>query len=85
MAEAEGEGSHVAVAAPDPRKGEAVVGFTTSPGLSIDAIRKVAAANGMSELAVPARLITLAELPLLGNGKTDYVTLEELAVTAQVA
>ncbi len=85
MAEAEGEGSHVAVAAPDPRKGEAVVGFTTSSGLSIDAIRKVAARNGISELAVPARLVVLPELPLLGNGKTDYVSLEELAAAAQAA
>ena len=60
-----------------------MVGFTTSSSLSIDAIRKVAAGKGLSELAVPARLVTLPELPLLGNGKTDYVTLEELAATAK--
>ena len=35
--------------------------------------------HGVSELAVPRRVITVAELPVLGTGKTDYVSVQKLA------
>jgi len=34
---------------------------------------------GLSELAVPRVLIRVAEIPLLGTGKTDYVRLKSIA------
>jgi len=33
-------------------------------------------------MAVARRMIVIAELPLLGTGKTDYVKLKELAESA---
>jgi acyl-[acyl-carrier-protein]-phospholipid O-acyltransferase/long-chain-fatty-acid--[acyl-carrier-protein] ligase len=39
---------------------------------------------GATELMVPAEIMTVDALPLLGTGKTDYVELNRL-VRAQVA
>ncbi|MHA1560140.1 MAG: AMP-binding protein [Alphaproteobacteria bacterium] len=79
VSEARPEGNHAVVAVPDPRKGEALVVVSTQADLNLDEIRVVARSSGVSELAVPSRVLNIVELPLLGNGKTDYVSLERLA------
>lgn len=71
--------AHAVVAIPDDRKGEALVVFTTAPELSHESIAAAARAEGARELSIPDRILILDELPLLGNGKTDYVSLERLA------
>ncbi|MGV8841430.1 MAG: AMP-binding protein [Bauldia sp.] len=70
---------HAVVSIPDDRKGEALVIITTAHELTRDSILRSARAMGSTELAVPDRILVLDELPLLGNGKTDYVSLERLA------
>ena len=35
--------------------------------------------HGVSELAVPRKIITVAQIPVLGTGKTDYVAVEKMA------
>jgi acyl-[acyl-carrier-protein]-phospholipid O-acyltransferase/long-chain-fatty-acid--[acyl-carrier-protein] ligase len=72
------DGHHAVVAVPDPKKGEQLVLVTT---LEID---RKQVAEGMkrqnaTELMIPRNIIVLPELPLLGSGKTDYVTLNRLA------
>jgi acyl-[acyl-carrier-protein]-phospholipid O-acyltransferase/long-chain-fatty-acid--[acyl-carrier-protein] ligase len=38
---------------------------------------------GSPELAVARKIVQVAELPLLGTGKTDYVTLKQMAEVAR--
>ena len=68
------EHAHAAIALPDERKGEIIILVTTNP----DALRSdflVWARNhGVPELAVPRRVIPITDIPLLGTGKTDYVS-----------
>ena len=68
------------VAIPDPRKGERLVLVTTQIDAAREPMLREARANGATELAVPASIVTVDKLPLLGTGKTDYVTIKDLAI-----
>lgn len=72
------EGQHAASSRPDESKGEALVLFSTV-ALSYELLARTAREQGMPALAVPRDLRQLEALPLLGTGKTDYVTLKQLA------
>jgi acyl-[acyl-carrier-protein]-phospholipid O-acyltransferase/long-chain-fatty-acid--[acyl-carrier-protein] ligase len=74
--------AHAASARADAQKGEALVLFSSDPGLSREALLTAAQASGVAELAVPRKIVTVAALPLLGTGKTDYVTLKKMAEAA---
>lgn len=76
------QAEHAVVARPDPRKGEQLVLFTTQAGADPRALSRWAKSNGVTELAVPKEVRVLAELPVLGTGKRDYVTLGRMADTA---
>ena len=77
------DGSHAAVAVPDERKGEQIVLVTNAPEASRVAMVGWAQNHGVTELALPRRLILVDTIPLLATGKTDYLSLQKLAV-AQV-
>ncbi|MEF3305800.1 AMP-binding protein [Paenibacillus sp. GYB003] len=68
-----------AVSVPDSRKGERIVLFHTSPEAGIPAMKEAVRARGGSPLLVPSQLRRVEKLPLLGSGKTDYVTLKQWA------
>jgi acyl-[acyl-carrier-protein]-phospholipid O-acyltransferase / long-chain-fatty-acid--[acyl-carrier-protein] ligase len=72
------------VAVPDHRKGERLVLVTTARGARRDALVSHARASGAGELVVPADIITLDKLPVLGTGKPDYMAIKAL-VDAQRA
>jgi acyl-[acyl-carrier-protein]-phospholipid O-acyltransferase/long-chain-fatty-acid--[acyl-carrier-protein] ligase len=59
-------------------RGESTVLFTTDPGLDRILLQKAAQQLGAQELAVARRVVHVASLPLLGSGKTDYVTLAHI-------
>ena len=59
--------------------GESTLLFTTDPDLSRAVLQRSAKLLGSQELAVARRIEHVKELPLLGSGKTDYVTLQTLA------
>jgi acyl-[acyl-carrier-protein]-phospholipid O-acyltransferase/long-chain-fatty-acid--[acyl-carrier-protein] ligase len=61
------------------QSGESTVLFTTDPGLDRVALQKAARELGAQDLAVARRVVHVSALPLLGSGKTDYVTLKTLA------
>ena len=61
-----------------PGVGESTVLFTTDPALSRGELQRAARALGSQDLAVARRIAHVAELPLLGSGKTDYVALRAL-------
>jgi len=58
---------------PDERKGEQIVLATEFPGATRDELVRYFRAEGMSELAVPRRVMVVKTLPVLGTGKADYV------------
>jgi acyl-[acyl-carrier-protein]-phospholipid O-acyltransferase/long-chain-fatty-acid--[acyl-carrier-protein] ligase len=73
---------HAVSSQPDASKGEALVLFTTDPGLERPALQEAARRLGIAELAVPRKIVRVQDLPLLGTGKTDYVTLKRMAQSA---
>jgi len=73
---------HAATTQIDAQRGESILLFTTDTNLSREQLSNSAKELGNPELAVARKLIVVAELPVLGTGKTDYVTLKNLAEIA---
>lgn len=71
--------AHAASTRSDAAKGEALVLFTTAPALTREQLLAAAKAAGSTELSVPRIIRHVAAIPLLGSGKTDYVTLKRMA------
>jgi len=71
--------AHAVVTRPDARKGEQLVLFTTCATAEAKALLQWGRANGATELMLPREIRVLGELPVLGTGKVDYVTLGEWA------
>jgi acyl-[acyl-carrier-protein]-phospholipid O-acyltransferase/long-chain-fatty-acid--[acyl-carrier-protein] ligase len=70
---------HAASTRADAAKGEALVLFTTSPELQREQLLAAAKTTGSPELSVPRVIRHIDTIPLLGSGKTDYVTLKQMA------
>jgi acyl-[acyl-carrier-protein]-phospholipid O-acyltransferase/long-chain-fatty-acid--[acyl-carrier-protein] ligase len=49
--------------------------------LNPERLLQTARTQGFPELAVPRRIVYMAELPLLASGKVDYPKLKEMAGT----
>jgi len=71
--------AHAASTRTDAARGEALILFTTAPELARDQLLAAARASGAPELAVPRVIRRIDALPLLGSGKTDYLTLKRMA------
>ena len=71
--------AHAVVTRPDPKKGEALVLFTTFAGADPKALLGWGRTHGATELMLPRDIRVLGELPVLGTGKLDYVTMGEMA------
>lgn len=61
----------------DPRKGEKLILMIEAEDASRSELQAYARKKGVSELAVPAEVVS-GKIPLLGSGKPDYVTLKTL-------
>jgi acyl-[acyl-carrier-protein]-phospholipid O-acyltransferase/long-chain-fatty-acid--[acyl-carrier-protein] ligase len=72
------QSSHVAVALPDPRKGEQIVLVTDHAAADRDTLLAHARGQGFSELWVPKGIL-VASVPVLGSGKIDYAAAVEMA------
>jgi acyl-[acyl-carrier-protein]-phospholipid O-acyltransferase/long-chain-fatty-acid--[acyl-carrier-protein] ligase len=66
-----------AATTPDPRKGERIVLVTTQKDASRAAFLAFARSRGATEMMVPADVITVDKLPLLGSGKIDFLALTQ--------
>lgn len=69
----------VVVALPDARKGERLVLMTTDAKATRETFARFARQKGTSELMVPADILIVPSVPLLGSGKPDYVAALALA------
>jgi acyl-[acyl-carrier-protein]-phospholipid O-acyltransferase/long-chain-fatty-acid--[acyl-carrier-protein] ligase len=72
------EALSAAATAPDLRKGERIVLATTQKNATRADFLAYAKAKGASEMMVPAEILVLPQMPLLGSGKVDYVAVSKL-------
>ena len=70
---------HAVIAIADPRRGEKLVLLTEAAGLDRGELVAAAQRGGYPEIAVPREIFTIAALPLLGSGKTNYPCVISLA------
>jgi acyl-[acyl-carrier-protein]-phospholipid O-acyltransferase/long-chain-fatty-acid--[acyl-carrier-protein] ligase len=61
------------------RKGERLALLTTDSKCTREAFSQFAKRKGATELMVPADILLVSKIPLLGSGKPDYVAALELA------
>jgi acyl-[acyl-carrier-protein]-phospholipid O-acyltransferase/long-chain-fatty-acid--[acyl-carrier-protein] ligase len=71
---------HAVIAIPDAKKGEQLVLVTTQDGAQRNELSAYATKNGITPLAVPANIITIAKIPVLGSGKTDYPAVKDIVM-----
>ena len=71
---------HIAVGAPDVRKGEVVVLLTELDEVDVAALPDHFRLHGLTELSLPRRIVHVDRIPLLGSGKVDFVRAQELAL-----
>ena len=64
--------NHAAIAISEERRGETIILATTNPDATRGDLLVWVRNHGVSELAVPRRVIAVREIPVLGSGKTDY-------------
>jgi len=76
---------HAAVLRTESKGGETTVLFTTDAQLTRHALMRAARESGVQDLAVARKLVCMPDLPVLGSGKTDYVTLQALDLTEAAA
>ncbi len=75
---------HAVVNLPDERKGEQIVLATEFAGATRDELVRYFRAEGMSELALPRRVMVVKTLPVLGTGKADYVKVKAMVADEMV-
>jgi acyl-[acyl-carrier-protein]-phospholipid O-acyltransferase / long-chain-fatty-acid--[acyl-carrier-protein] ligase len=67
------------IAVPDSRKGEQLILYTDSDGVTREKIIDIVQQRHLPEIMIPRQIIKLDNIPLLGTGKVDYVKLNEMA------
>ena len=72
------DAQHAAIAIPDARKGEQIILFTDVADIGRADLIAAARDAAASELMIPKQVVYREEIPQLGSGKVDYVTLKDL-------
>jgi acyl-[acyl-carrier-protein]-phospholipid O-acyltransferase/long-chain-fatty-acid--[acyl-carrier-protein] ligase len=74
-----GHSGFAAITVSDQRKGERILLFTTDDATDLKQLREYLTEKQYSPLLMPGAIKQVKALPLLGSGKTDYVSLKQLA------
>jgi acyl-[acyl-carrier-protein]-phospholipid O-acyltransferase / long-chain-fatty-acid--[acyl-carrier-protein] ligase len=72
---------HAVIAEPDNRKGERLVLVTDQHDAEVGKLIAHAQSVGATELSAPRKIVRVAEIPVLGTGKTDYVAIQRMVET----
>ena len=70
--------SHAAVNLPDEKKGEKVYLVTNYQDAGRKELLEYIRSKKISELYIPRKILSVDKLPIIGSGKTDYITLEKM-------
>jgi acyl-[acyl-carrier-protein]-phospholipid O-acyltransferase/long-chain-fatty-acid--[acyl-carrier-protein] ligase len=73
---------HAVVAVSDDKKGERLILITDKGDADVSRLTNWAKENGTPVLAIPKKILRIETVPVLGSGKTDYVTLQKMAELA---
>jgi acyl-[acyl-carrier-protein]-phospholipid O-acyltransferase / long-chain-fatty-acid--[acyl-carrier-protein] ligase len=73
------EAPSAVAAVPDARKGERLILFTEAKGATRPAYQTHAKSRGAADVAIPAEVVVVEKLPMLGTGKVDQVSVTKLA------
>jgi len=71
--------AHAATTVASARRGEVILLYTEDRQLRREHLQAKAREAGLPEIAIPRQVVVVDRLPRLGSGKTDYVTLKEMA------
>ena len=74
--------THAAAIVPDPKRGEQIVLVTDHPNPDRSDLIQWAQDYGVSEISIPKKIISVKEVPILGTGKLDHVSVTKLALDA---
>jgi acyl-[acyl-carrier-protein]-phospholipid O-acyltransferase/long-chain-fatty-acid--[acyl-carrier-protein] ligase len=72
------EKHHAAVAVADERKGEKVILVSENKQAERKPLQEMAREKHIGELFIPREVIVVDKIPVLGSGKTDYISLAKL-------
>ena len=72
------EAASAVAALPDPRKGERLVLVTEQKDATRPLFQTFARGKGLAEVAMPAEVVVVAHVPLLGSGKLDHPAVARL-------
>jgi acyl-[acyl-carrier-protein]-phospholipid O-acyltransferase/long-chain-fatty-acid--[acyl-carrier-protein] ligase len=70
---------------PDPRKGERLVLVTQQKGATRAEFQAFAKSKGAADLMIPAEIVVLDKVPVLGTGKIDMVGVAKLVAERAAA
>ena len=73
---------HAAAIMPDPKKGEQVILVTDRADAQRPLLLAWAQSHGVPEIAVPRKIVSVDEIPVLGTGKIDFLKVKTLAEEA---
>ncbi len=73
------DNNHAAISIADEKKGEIIIVYTDRKSAKKEQIVEYTKSKGISELAIPKKVKYISEVPVMGNGKTNYVELKRLA------
>ena len=76
---------HAAAIMPDAKKGEQVILVTDKADAPRELLLAWAQSHGVPEIAVPKKIVSVEEIPVLGTGKIDFLKVKTIAEEAMLA